>query len=355
MEPGREDREHAAPIGTIAGAICWPQWNPVAKTGSTCSEPAPDSARFCLNGTRSRRPGAHHDPPERLSHYFASMEPGREDREHDIRARSLSHSPTASMEPGREDREHSTRSPAATCPTPPQWNPVAKTGSTGMCVCEARHPTVRLNGTRSRRPGAPSFNTKPPACLLMLASMEPGREDREHGVGGRHIDGGGLRLNGTRSRRPGAPVHCGVDSPAGRVASMEPGREDREHLAMSLRSVSMVRAPQWNPVAKTGSTESWLTGSESDPVDVASMEPGREDREHPSSPSAGASLMTAPQWNPVAKTGSTPAVRATPRLASHAGLNGTRSRRPGAHVVVGDVVGGVVASMEPGREDREHQ
>ena len=86
----------------------------------------------------------------------------------------------ASMEPGREDREHAkiagTQEPAAE----PQWNPVAKTGST----------------------------KNPPAAggLSTHASMEPGREDREHLLGAGVAEARHVRLNGTRSRRPGAPL-----------------------------------------------------------------------------------------------------------------------------------------------------
>ncbi len=87
MEPGREDREHPTVEDLQAQLTEWPQWNPVAKTGSTPQVRTP--------GHQGRA---------------ASMEPGREDREHTggPAAAAARCRTGASMEPGREDREHIT-------------------------------------------------------------------------------------------------------------------------------------------------------------------------------------------------------------------------------------------------------
>ncbi len=108
---------------------------------------------------------------------------------------------------------------------------------------------------------------------------------------------------------------------------MEPGREDREHVEIAQEMADELVQPQWNPVAKTGSTHNFCnctiscgkpqwnpvakTGSTLDEIGervdiaLASMEPGREDREH--APPCGPMPypLMLPQWNPVAKTGST--------------------------------------------------
>ena len=62
----------------------------------------------------------------------------------------------------------------------------------------------------------------------LVASMEPGHEDREY-VGG-------------------APA-----APALHEASMEPGHEDREYAGAG-NETDIIWVPQWSPVMKTGNT-----------------------------------------------------------------------------------------------------
>ena len=61
------------------------------------------------------------------------------------------------------------------------------------------------------------------------------------------------------------------------LASMEPGHEDREYLDDDHTVVTEI-PPQWSPVMKTGNTR----GSAHPPAHAAqaSMEPGHEDREY---------------------------------------------------------------------------
>ena len=61
--------------------------------------------------------------------------------------------------------------------------------------------------------------------------------------------------------------------------------------------------PQWSPVMKTGNTAGLHRVSER--LEVASMEPGHEDREYPA-PTSYVRLRPEPQWSPVMKTGNTP-------------------------------------------------
>ena len=62
------------------------------------------------------------------------------------------------------------------------------------------------------------------------------------------------------------------------LASMEPGREDREHVYRPAAFELIQLKPQWNPAVKTGSTRA--AGQQRLELYEASMEPGREDREH---------------------------------------------------------------------------
>ena len=109
--------------------------------------------------------------------------------------------------------------------------------------------------------------------------MEPGREDREH-----------------QPQRPALEQQV--------IASMEPGREDREHHALTGEVFGTRSEPQWNPVAKTGST----LGSGHDAA-VRQAEPQWNPVAKTGSTVGGGGIPEGkgigPQWNPVAKTGST--------------------------------------------------
>ena len=91
----------------------------------------------------------------------------------------------------------------------------------------------------------------------MVASMEPGHEDREYG-----------------KCRPG--LFCALQ------ASMEPGHEDREYPPPDGFWVATMTVPQWSPAMKTGNTVLSRTTPHGAPE--ASMEPGHEDREYRSQP-----------------------------------------------------------------------
>ena len=83
-----------------------------------------------------------------------------------------------------------------------------------------------------------------------------------------------------------------------------------------------VPTPQWNPAVKTGST-SRLCVNGTHCRHLASMEPGREDREHATTTTPNGLRGNRPQWNPAVKTGSTPHQHRRKRR-SRTGLNGTR-------------------------------
>ena len=79
--------------------------------------------------------------------------------------------------------------------------------------------------------------------------------------------------------------------------------------------------PQWSPVMKTGNTAADVhVGFYRR---VASMEPGHEDREYPTSRPQAQTHPCTPQWSPVMKTGNTRAGRAG-RVPDQR-LNGARS------------------------------
>ena len=184
----------------------------------------------------------------------------------------------------------------------PQWNPAVKTGSTSDEASAAaevvlvasmepgREDREYVDSLLCDRKGRtkpqwnPAVKTGSTLALLTMAgpataqaSMEPGREDREYAM------------------TPAPSARCPF-------ASMEPGREDREYLPVPRKRDPEPSLPQWNPAVKTGSTGAGQRGC-GPPID-ASMEPGREDREYPSWHGRCTASAT-PQWNPAVKTGST--------------------------------------------------
>ena len=154
---------------------------------------------------------------------------------------------------------------------------------------------------------------------------------------------------------------------------MEPGHEDREYA--DLREAGAVRTvPQWSPVMKTGNTRHWSidgvhcdqpqwspvmkTGNtrlakEIEPgVEIASMEPGHEDREYIMSTQI-ITAQSVPQWSPVMKTGNTRRSDAEIVQKTHASMEpGHEDREYGRQTRTGRTPCG--ASMEPGHEDREY-
>ena len=182
------------------------------------------------------------------------MEPGREDREHlDHASNDRGNEVLASMEPGREDREHFEVALDDELVAKPQWNPAVKTGSTRTHGSPSRAKQAVPQWNPAVKTGS-TITSRNPCSRLHIASMEPGREDREH------------------------RTHTLISYPPPIAASMEPGREDREHLGS-------IGIPATNR--------------------LASMEPGREDREHDSDRPGIEYFLTVPQWNPAVKTGST--------------------------------------------------
>ncbi|SHE25732.1 Hypothetical protein ACGLYG10_1964 [Actinomyces glycerinitolerans] len=132
-----------------------------------------------------------------------------------------------------------------------------------------------LNGARSWRPGRPGF---PPATRqAIMASMEPGRGDREDNRRRKH-------------------------DREGDKASMEPGRGDREDMTALTESHLQMYAPQWSPVVETGKTTQAL-------VEYLGQ--------------------AEPQWSPVVETGKTRTYDAEEFGQLFEGLNGARSWRPG--------------------------
>ena len=154
--------------------------------------------------------------------------------------------------------------------------------------------------------------------------MEPGHEDREY------VDAEGAA--GVCGAPQWSPVmktgNTGKTAPSGISLSspqwspvMKTG-----NTIMLLVALADDNKPQWSPVMKTGNTRDW-NGSEGT-WDLASMEPGHEDREYADC-DLGSDAVKVPQWSPVMKTGNT-----------------RRQCRAQDHLVR--------ASMEPGHEDREY-
>ncbi len=212
------------------------------------------------------------------------------------------------MEPGREDREHTWAKPRSDWSWKPlQWNPAVKTGSTARTTTasgnESRlqwNPAVKTGSTLGDlgdwikdlielqwNPAVKTGSTVPPQRggeSVVVAAMEPGREDREHWPPPRRVP----------------PVHTSLQwNPAVKTGSTT-GTPRRRPPVSGL---------QWNPAVKTGSTGATLPG---DPTgEIAAMEPGREDREHLTRRAVThREAHRLLQWNPAVKTGSTSACRA---------------------------------------------
>ena len=88
----------------------------------------------------------------------------------------------------------------------------------------------------------------------LIASMEPGHEDREY-----HSPRAGRLQGRLASMEPG---HEDREYRSGCWrwhlvwrASMEPGHEDREYLAVLADAASIHEPPQWSPAMKTGNTD----------------------------------------------------------------------------------------------------
>ena len=160
-----------------SSGIASPQWNPAMKTGSTVlrhpdavravaasMEPGHEDREHQVGGdpnvlalVASMEPGhedrEHTALPDTLARQDsarASMEPGHEDREHAMHIALDRHHPRiASMEPGHEDREHGQRLAASSGNiSRPQWNPAMKTGSTRPRTITPCVDSPCLNGTR---------------------------------------------------------------------------------------------------------------------------------------------------------------------------------------------------------------
>src|SRR5438552_1344170 len=135
MEPGRGDRDGANLLYSQFQKVLWPQWSPVAVTGTTC--------------------GAGGD---RRHHLHAAMEPGRGDRD-DVLA------------------------PVVTRPAPslPQRSPVAVTGTTREPA--VRPPRVQLLAAMEPGHGDRVDHRRHLHVLHdQRAAMAPGRGDRDDDV-----------------------------------------------------------------------------------------------------------------------------------------------------------------------------
>ena len=156
----------------------------------------------------------------------------------------------------------------------PQWSPVMKTGNTGERAFGAGRAAVA-----SMEPGHEDREYLlggRHAVHRVRASMEPGHEDREYAPPRRrHLREEGASMEPGHEDREYHPD--GARRAGYRFASMEPGHEDREYSVIvegTLQSLT----PQWSPVMKTGNTG--LLGGPLPPTH-------------------------SPQWSPVMKTGNT--------------------------------------------------
>ena len=159
----------------------------------------------------------------------------------------------------------------------------------------------------------------------LVASMEPGHEDREY---------------------PGLALRTRLRS----LASMEPGHEDREYSHQAGKT-ALTQTPQWSPVMKTGNTWRKAINSmqeENKPQWSPVMKTGNtsESRSSPATPSS-------PQWSPVMKTGNT---RVQPDDHEQLGFASMEPGHEDREYLEPEYVGHRVlgASMEPGHEDREY-